>query len=454
MFGSVLRNHRIAAGLTQDQLADRARLSTKAISALERGARRRPYAATVSALAESLSLSGLALAEFRTLAIPSRPASARRQANSVADFADRADATYLRMPHGSWMRIVGSRLDDARAAITWALGDGNDPDVAGRIIGGLRGVWRTSGLAKECRQWVEATLPLLDARKQPAMVSRVYRALAQASTGFRRVEAALRSKTLAEFTDDRVAIAASDTMLTEGLVEMGYYAAALETLDQNALLIEGAGFGQTLLFARTFYDRSLIYRAIGQTERIAEQLKAAMKIAGVTGDDWIVLDVRAVSADLAFDEEKHTEALSVSEEALQHARHLGWDVFVVSSLNSIAGCQLSLNRVEKALTSAADALALSHSRDALGFYTSVQHLARIAVLRGRAEDAALLHGFVEASLQEKTYVRTRTERKARNAFVKRLRGSFDRERLEALSRAGRSLNEDAVADLALEAASA
>lgn len=42
-FGARLRGFREAAGLTQEQLADRAGLSANAISALERGERRRPY---------------------------------------------------------------------------------------------------------------------------------------------------------------------------------------------------------------------------------------------------------------------------------------------------------------------------------------------------------------------------------------------------------------------------
>ncbi|HEX3462713.1 MAG TPA: helix-turn-helix domain-containing protein [Candidatus Elarobacter sp.] len=385
---------------------------------------------------------------------PALAASARRHARWLAEFADEADATYLRMPHGSWMKMVGSWLDDARAAVGWALGEGDDPDVAGRIIGGLRGIWRTSGFASECCRWVEATLPLLDAASRPAVVSRVYRALAQTSTGFPRVEAALRSKALAESAGDRVAIAASATMITEGLFEMGHYGAALETVSRNARLIEEMDLRETLLYARTFYDRSLIFRAVGQPERVAGELEAAMRIASRTGDDWVALDIRSVSADLASDAGNHADALSVANEALQHARGLGWDVFVVSSLNSIAASQLSMNRTEDALSSAADALALSRGRDALGFDTSLEHLAMIAASRGRFRDAALLHAFVENSLERKAYIRTRGERRARNAFVERLRGGLGADRFALLSEAGRTLTETVVADLALAAASA
>src|SRR3712207_5768730 len=56
-FGSRLRRLREAAGLTQEELALRAGLSPRAISALERGERRRPYPHTVRSLAEALGLS-------------------------------------------------------------------------------------------------------------------------------------------------------------------------------------------------------------------------------------------------------------------------------------------------------------------------------------------------------------------------------------------------------------
>ena len=56
-FGERLRRLREAAGLTQEELASRAGLTAKAISALERGERKRPYPHTVRSLAEALGLS-------------------------------------------------------------------------------------------------------------------------------------------------------------------------------------------------------------------------------------------------------------------------------------------------------------------------------------------------------------------------------------------------------------
>ena len=55
-FGDALRRLREAAGLTQEQLAERAGLSFNAISSLERGERQRPYPNTLQALAAALDL--------------------------------------------------------------------------------------------------------------------------------------------------------------------------------------------------------------------------------------------------------------------------------------------------------------------------------------------------------------------------------------------------------------
>jgi transcriptional regulator with XRE-family HTH domain len=56
-FGALLRRHRIAAGLTQAALADRAGLSVRGIADLERGARRYPHFHTLRCLAVALELS-------------------------------------------------------------------------------------------------------------------------------------------------------------------------------------------------------------------------------------------------------------------------------------------------------------------------------------------------------------------------------------------------------------
>jgi non-specific serine/threonine protein kinase len=73
-FGDLLRRYRLAAGLTQEDLAERATLSARAISDLERGARNRPWRETVQLLANALRLSTAERAQLDEAAQrPSRP---------------------------------------------------------------------------------------------------------------------------------------------------------------------------------------------------------------------------------------------------------------------------------------------------------------------------------------------------------------------------------------------
>src|SRR5215203_6500912 len=74
-FGVMLREYRTTLGLTQEELASRAGLTAKAVSALERGERKRPYPHTVRALAEALGLSERERASLLA-AVPGRTAQA------------------------------------------------------------------------------------------------------------------------------------------------------------------------------------------------------------------------------------------------------------------------------------------------------------------------------------------------------------------------------------------
>jgi len=71
-FGALLRQFRLRAGLSQDELGERARLSAETIGALERGTRRAPYRTTVDFLSEALALMPSERAELEGAAARAR----------------------------------------------------------------------------------------------------------------------------------------------------------------------------------------------------------------------------------------------------------------------------------------------------------------------------------------------------------------------------------------------
>ena len=86
-FGALLRRHRLAAGLTQEALAERAGLGVRTLQGLEQGAHR-PQGGTARRLAAALGLAGAAGARFAAAAGPApgrpRPSRAEGPAGAAA----------------------------------------------------------------------------------------------------------------------------------------------------------------------------------------------------------------------------------------------------------------------------------------------------------------------------------------------------------------------------------
>src|SRR5215212_6570884 len=89
-FGDLLRRHRVLAGMSQEELAERAHLSARAISDLERGVKRKPRRDTVQLLVEALGLSGEARTAFVTAAREPAARRARKQTGQLQDAVDDA----------------------------------------------------------------------------------------------------------------------------------------------------------------------------------------------------------------------------------------------------------------------------------------------------------------------------------------------------------------------------
>jgi predicted ATPase/DNA-binding XRE family transcriptional regulator len=79
-FGALLKRYRMAAGLTQEALAERASLSTRAVSDLERGLSRAPRYDTLDLLTRAMNLEA---SQRATLFAAARPALAREDAKAA-----------------------------------------------------------------------------------------------------------------------------------------------------------------------------------------------------------------------------------------------------------------------------------------------------------------------------------------------------------------------------------
>ena len=92
----LLRRFRLAAGLSQEALAERARMSANGIGALERGYRRSPQRETLALLVGALALDDRQRAGFEAAAV--RAGSARRLSSASVTVGPWADSASANLP--------------------------------------------------------------------------------------------------------------------------------------------------------------------------------------------------------------------------------------------------------------------------------------------------------------------------------------------------------------------
>jgi tetratricopeptide (TPR) repeat protein/transcriptional regulator with XRE-family HTH domain len=145
-FGGLLRGYRLAAGLTQEELAERAGLSVRAVSDMERDRTGRPYPRSVRLLIAALALDPKAAERLMTAATP--PAADTGQAPQPAPRTGAAWQTEPRQLPAPIPTFVGRaaelhELDRLLETMIGAEGAEGSPLVIGAIRG-TAGVGKTA----------------------------------------------------------------------------------------------------------------------------------------------------------------------------------------------------------------------------------------------------------------------------------------------------------------------
>lgn len=147
-FGTLLRQHRTASGMTQEELAECSRLSIRAIADMERGRTARPYRRSVERLALALGLSAADRARLHQMARGSgaeQPgAGADARAVSSADWRRQRTAAVPRQLPPTPAHFVG-RSAELRALASALEAPGSPGRTAAiSVIAGTAGVGKTA----------------------------------------------------------------------------------------------------------------------------------------------------------------------------------------------------------------------------------------------------------------------------------------------------------------------
>jgi predicted ATPase/DNA-binding XRE family transcriptional regulator len=172
-FGTLLRRYRIAAGLSQEELAERARLSFHGISALERGYRRSPLPDTLALLADALALDDEQRAALETAA--ARSTLPRRRSENVLLGSDLAAAVPSQVPL-SLTSFIGRAMELQEIA---ALAQGNRlVTISGAGgIGKTQTALRAAAMLADCKKLAVHFAGLATVGEAPAVIAAIASAL-------------------------------------------------------------------------------------------------------------------------------------------------------------------------------------------------------------------------------------------------------------------------------------
>jgi predicted ATPase/DNA-binding XRE family transcriptional regulator len=376
----------------------------------------------------------------------------QRHAQWVANFAERVDATYQIEPRRRWMAHVEPELDNARAALEWALGPNGDAVVAGRIAGGLTGLWRIAGLESERRRWVLAALERLDEERYPVVVARLLRSLTGALNGRARVTVAQRALDLCIRIGDKVGTAGSSAGLAIGFLQAGEPERALPAIDRAATIYRQERRQASLPFAAILIDRSSILRALQRREEALADLRQAQGIATLLGDETILASIESGLAEAEFEAGNTDRALALAEAALLTARRSNLTYREMGVLCQIATMMLVAGDLEAARHFAQEALSATRGREPHLAMVAIQNLAAVSALRKNADRAARLLGYIDHGYQRETYAVTDpTARRSYEILAVSVREQLSDESLATFMEQGASISDDVAANEAMQA---
>jgi len=378
-------------------------------------------------------------------------ALAAAHARWMGAFADWAYEEYHHIPRRRWSEFVEPELDNAYAGLAFANGEGNDVNLAGRILAGVRGAFADSpGSLKEFGDSVKDALARIDAAEEPVLHAHLLRALMSVIGGTELIAAAHRAIELFSEIDEVFGLGRSFELLATGYIESGEFEAAMEAIERALLLYRDRGLGRSGAYMVGLDTRANVFQNLGRFDEAECDQAEALSIARLVHDDWFALHLQISRASVALTASDPERAAALAESALAESRALRTPRYEMYALLNLAGARLTLNDFNVAHEAALAALRLARYRDVISSAVSILFIATVAALQGRSRAAARLLGYVDA-WAAKGFIWGTTEAACRQRLVAALDAHLPTETLAGDIVIGARFDDEAAAEEALQA---
>jgi len=373
---------------------------------------------------------------------------ARAHAVWLAEVADRGDRLYSQVPRGRWLAEFGPEIDNARAALEWALHAGSDEDalLAAGIVGGLRGLWMSTERRVECRRWAQAALDRVDEKRHPLIAARLMRAHIQSIDGAAVFAATERAIPLFERIGDRRGLISLHAHVAWEYGLRGAFDEAEHSIAQAFALAVEERLQRSRQYAHLLQARCLIRALARRLDEARIDSADATRLRRAIGEEDLIVD-SYWEAFFEFADGNVRRSAELLEACADYARAQSKNP--AGPLSELAAARIVLGEIDAAKSAAREALELAHFEQLDSVWRAIQHLAAVAALRGNPRSAARLTGFVDAWCNQKRGFRGYYERASYDILTASLHEQLSTDARAALAADGTLLDFERAVEEAL-----
>ncbi len=349
----------------------------------------------------------------------------------------------------AWTAGAGADLDNYRAALEWALTQGNDNALGGAIAGALSPLWFNCGLSAEGRYWTELALRSVNEAEQPRIAARLHGAFHWLLSGKCSYEAAERALQLYESVGDLRGAADAQSAVAFALFMMGRLD---EASAANARALEAwREFGNENQIAACFRMQADIEGNRGDHALGRELYARALRAYRSSGEQFGQAVVLVNLAELEYADAHPAQALCSVDDALEILLRGKNATVIATALGNRAAYRVALGDLDGARESARQSLRFAWQQQNEGRVAeSIESVALVAATGDDAQRAARLLGYVDAQYGRSGQQRTITAKGIYDKLLAALREKLPDTEMEALVADGATWSEDQAVEEALK----
>jgi predicted ATPase/DNA-binding winged helix-turn-helix (wHTH) protein len=381
--------------------------------------------------------------------------AARRQAQTLCGLFPEAVKAWESLPITEWTERYVPELDDVRAALDWAFGDGGDNELGLQLAAASFVLWPLAALTLEGRARLEQAIAYIGPETPKATEALLwfgYGFLNAGTPRARALPALRRSVVLYRGLEDPGWLGRALDHYGLNLARAGEVAEGREALEEARTLLAKFSPGSRS-YVRCLTDLAIVQMVGHDYDAARTLLDEALALREFDGADRWILRARLYKGNVDYAQGQLARAVSDARELVARCRALhGGDGILGHALCNLGDYLAAGGAFEEARTILREGLplALASELGSAELASGVQTAAIIAFQDGKAERAAELIGYADAFFASEFTGRHPARREARHRLVEALKDKLSPDRLAARMETGSRWSEDQAMAAALD----